>query len=160
MGHHKNRYRRGYGDNQPRRDHPGRHDARDDPRYGASQRQDWQDAPPRRIPPIVTVSLLAAWSLLAWGAWAITPLVLGWLAGLVAPVLDAGAAVAGIVGAEKEVGAVIDAVNAEGIAGWMLGILGWLARPMILIGWAIGVVAIFVAPRLFRRSGGFRRLLH
>lgn len=163
MGHHKNRYRPPYrgGDLPPPR-------YREDPGAYDNGSPGWQDDDPggrsgrRRIPGVVILGALAVWTLLALGAWAVVDPLLAWVGGLVAPVLDVGAAVGGVVGLGQEVGAVIEATRAEGIAAWLLGVLGWLAKPAIVIGWAVGVVAILLAPRLLRRArgAGLSRLLH
>lgn len=163
MGHHKNRYRppyRGADLPQPR--------YREDPAAFGDGGPGWQADDPRgrsggsRIPRVVIFAMLAVWTLLAVGAWAVVDPLLVWVGGLVAPMLDVGTAVGGVVGMGKEVGAVIEATRAEGIAAWFLGVLGWLAKPAIVIGWAVGVVAILLAPRLLRRlrGAGLSRLMH
>lgn len=163
MGHHRNRYRPPYrgGDLPPPR-------YSQDPEAYRNDGPGWQADDPggryggRPIPRVVILGALAVWTLLALGAWVVVDPLLVWVGGLVAPMLDVGAAVGGVVGIGREVGAVIEATRAEGIAAWLLGVLGWLAKPAIVIGWAVGVVAILLAPRLLRRArgAGLSRLLH
>lgn len=160
MGHHKNRYRPPspppYRDPFPPNDGRGR-----DPRgYDGSQGSDPRGyPPPRRIPWIVILGALAVWTLLAWGAWSLTGPLLAWAGGLVAPMLNVGTAVGGAVGLGKEVGAVIEASRAEGLAQWLLGVVGWLAKPAIMGIWALGAGAILLARRGLNRSQ-LSRLLH
>ncbi len=147
MGHHNSRYRPP--PPPPRGRYDGGYDAPDRRGYG----------PPRRIPFVVILGALLVWTLLAWGAWALVGPFLAWAGGMVAPVLDVGSAVGGAVGLGKEVGAVIEASRAEGIAQWLLGVLGWIARPAIVIIWIIGVGVILLARRL-ASWGGLSRLMH
>ncbi len=149
MGHHKSRHRP-----PSRPPYDGGYDAPDgrgyDPRdYG----------PPPRIPLIVILGALVVWTLLAWGIWAVTDPLLAWAGGMVAPVLKVGTAVGGTVGLGNEVGAVIEASRAEGIAQWLLDVLGWIAKPAIVVVWAIGAAAILLSRRLLSR-GLLSRLLH
>lgn len=145
MGHHRSRYRPPYGGGYNAPDGRG-----DDPR---------DYPPPRRIPGIVILGALVVWTLMAWGAWALVGPLIGWAGGMVAPVLDVGSAVGGAVGLGKEVGAVIAASRAEGIAQWLLGVLGWIAGPAVVVVWALGAGAILISRRLLSR-GLLSRLLH
>jgi hypothetical protein len=168
MGHHKGRHRPPYGG----RDLPPQRRFRDDRGYDDRGYDDgpydngdygpYRTTRHGRIPVAVTLAALAVWTLLAFGAWVVVDPLLVWAGGLVAPVLDVGSAVGGVVGMGKEVGAVIEASRAEGIAMWLLGVLGWLAKPAIVIGWALGAVAILIAPGLLRRArgAGLSRFLH
>lgn len=103
---------------------------------------------PRRIPGVFILGTLAAWTLLAWGLWMLVDPLLAWMAGLVAPMLDVGAAAGESVGLGKELGAVLNASGAEGLAQSVLGILSWLAKPAIVVVWAVGAAAILLARRL------------
>lgn len=159
MGHHKSRYRPPYGG----RDVPPPRYSYDPEAYVEGGRGPGDGGTGRRrIPAVVILAALAVWTLLAFGAWLAVDPVLVWIGGLVAPVLDMGAAVGGVVGVGKEVGAVIDASRADGIAMWFLGVLGWLAKPAILIVWVLGALAILIGPGLLRRArgAGLSRFLH
>lgn len=160
MGHHKSRYRPPYSG----RNVPSPRYFRDPGAFGDGSREQPDYGPEgpiirRRIPAAAILAALAVWTLLAFVAWMVVDPLLVWVGGLVAPALDVGAAVGGVVGIGKEVGAVIEASRAEGIAIWLLGVVGWLAKPAIVIGWAFGVAVILVAPRLLRRAG-LSRLMH
>lgn len=137
MGHHNRRYR------PP---HVVGHGGPD--RRGGDPRD---DRPRLRIPGIVILGALVVWTLMAWGAWALVGPLLAWAGGMVAPVLNAGSAVGGALGLGKEVGAVIEATRAEGIAQWLLGVMEWLAKPAIALIWAIGAGVILLSRRLLSR---------
>ncbi|PZR00075.1 MAG: hypothetical protein DI533_05550 [Cereibacter sphaeroides] len=113
--------------------------------------------PKRRIPSIFVIAALAVWTLLALGTWVVIDPLLAWAGVLVAPLLETGSAVGDAVGIGKEVGAVIDASGAESIAQWLLGVLSWLAKPAIVIVWALGVGAILLAQVILARGIFSRR---
>lgn len=141
MGHH--RKRRGH----------------DEPRYygyrGGEGRPPYDDAPRRRrLPPGLIVTGLIVWSLLAWGAFLLVDPVLGWFAGSVGPLADAGTGVARWFGLGQQAAALRDAANVDGLAGGLIGLVHIVAEPAIVILWALGSLALLAAPAILSRLGG------
>lgn len=121
MGHH--RKRRGH----------------DEPWYSRSRGGEgwlaYDEAPRRkRLPLGLIVIGLIVWSLLAWGAYLLVDPVLGWFAGSVRPLADAG----------------------TGVARWF-GLVHVVVEPAILILWVLGSLALLAALLVLSRLGGGRR---
>lgn len=109
---------------------------------------------PRRISWIVVIAGLAVWSLLAWVAYALTDPVLGWVAASAGLIVESGKNIATVAGVGKEVGTVVDSLNTTGLLGQAVALLRIIMKPMIVITWGIGALALIVAPRLLREMGG------
>ncbi|HDZ74507.1 MAG TPA: hypothetical protein ENH55_17425 [Aurantimonas coralicida] len=100
---------------------------------------------------------LIIWSLLAWGAYLLVDPVLGWFAGSVRPLADAGTGVARWFGLEQQAAASRDVANVDGLAGGLIGLVHVVAEPAILILWVLGSLALLAAPLVPSRLGGGRR---
>lgn len=115
----------------------------------------------RRNSWIVVITGLVVWSLLAWVAYALTDPVLGWIAASAGLVLESGKNIATAAGAGKEVGTVVDGINASGFLGQAIALLRLALKPVIVIVWATGALAIIAAPLILRKIGGrLARLRH
>ncbi len=152
-----------YGDYRPPVDFQDRSEP---DRYYADQRLGRYDERPyalRRRGPAVLFALLAAiaaWSLVAWVGYVAVDPVLRWIAGSAGLLVDSGKALAAVAGVGKEVGAIADSINATGLLGQTLALLQTILKPIIVIGWALGAIAIIAAPFVLRRMGGLRALRH
>lgn len=144
---------RGYRNSDARRDDGGRGMRRGPPEY---------DAPPRlarKLPLAVVLGGLVLWSLFAWIGYSVVDPVLGWVASSAGLLVDGGKAIATAT-AGKEVGAVLDTVNATGPLGQVIALLSVVLKPAIVVVWAIGafllVVAAFMLPNIGRLISGRR----
>ena len=139
MGHHRNRQR-------------GHDDQRNYGYRGGGGRAPYDDTPRRiRLPLGLIVIGLVVWSLLVWGAFLLVDPVLGWLAGSVGPLADAGTGVARWFGLGQQAAALRDGANVDGLAGGLIGLVYVVAKPAIVILWVLGSLALLAAPAILRR---------
>ncbi|MCB4824563.1 hypothetical protein [Roseicella aerolata] len=96
------------------------------------------------------LTAVAVWSLLAWGAYGLVDGGLAWFGGNAAVLAERGHGLAGAVGAGREFGAAVEGLNAAGALGALRGIL----KPLIVVIWATGAVALLAAPLLLARLAG------
>jgi hypothetical protein len=111
---------------------------------------------PRTLKPvswIVAITGLAVWTLVAWIAYALVDPVLGWVAGSAGVLVDGGKDLATAAGAGKDVGAVIDNLNASGLLGQAIALFRVVIKPTIVVLWAIGVLVVLAAPVFLPRIG-------
>lgn len=129
--------------------------------------QPWQDRgyDPRASSglrgPAVVLAMLAGvvvWTLVAWLGYVAVDPVMRWLAGSAGLLVDGGKAIAAVAGVGKEVGAVADGINTSGFIGQSLALIQAILKPLIVVGWGLGVIALIAAPLVLRRIGGLRRL--
>lgn len=109
--------------------------------------------PPPRPRPVVWAAALATvgvWSLLAWGAYGLVDGGLAWFGGNAAVLAERGRGLAGAVGAGREFGAAVEGLNTAGALGALRSIL----KPLIVVVWAAGAVALLAAPLLLARLAG------
>lgn len=112
--------------------------------------------PPRILKPvswIVVIMGLAVWTLVAWIAYALVDPVLGWVAGSAGVLVDGGKDLATAAGAGKDVGAVIDNLNASGFLGQAIALFRLVIKPTIVVLWAIGVLVLLATPMFLPRIG-------
>lgn len=103
---------------------------------------------PRRLPLGVVLAGLALWSLLAWLCYALVDPALGWVAGNAGLLVDSGKGLATTAGAGKEIGNIVDGLNVSGLLGQVIAVLRVILRPMIVIVWVIGALALIAAPTI------------
>ena len=142
----------GYG-NRGYRDSHGRRDGRD-PRM--TDRPVHDEAPrrlPRKLPMAAVLVGLVLWSLLAWAGYALVDPVLGWVAASAGFLLDSGKDIATATGAGKEVGVVVDGLNASGLLGQVVALLRGILKPTIVVVWVIGALVLIAAPAILPRIG-------
>lgn len=108
---------------------------------------------PRPIFWIVAIMGLAVWSLLAWVGYALADPVLGWVAAKAGLLVDGGKGLATAAGAGKEVSSVVDSLNVSGFLGQAIALLRAIAKPAIIVLWAIGALALVAAPVILPRIG-------
>lgn len=135
---------------------PGRHD---DDRQGWSRDGSWDGRgrdpagrPPLRLPWAVVFALLLVWSLLAWGTYALSDPVLGWVAAAAGVAMDSGRALATDIGG-AEVGGLVGKINAGGLFRQALALLALVLKPVIILLWALGALVILAAPAILPRVG-------
>lgn len=146
MGKHGHRDR-GY------RDSYGRRDDRDPGMTSGPVDYDARPRLPRKLPMAVVVGGLVVWSLLAWAGYALVDPVLGWIAVNAGLLVDGGKDLAAAAGAGKEVGSIVDNVNVSGFLGQAIALLLAVAKPAIIVLWAIGAFALIAAPMILPRVG-------
>lgn len=142
MGHHffprsKHRRRRAQFDSGARYDDYDRYD---------------DDTPTRRlrIPGAVLLGGIVIWSLLALGVWALVDPLLAWAAGVAGPATDVGVGVANWFGLGKEVSALRDVANVDGLVGWAIGPVHFLAKGGLVLVWLVGSAALIALPIVLR----------
>ena len=96
---------------------------------------------------------LVLWSLLAWAGYALVDPVLGWVAASAGFLLDSGKDIATATGAGKEVGVVVDGLNASGLLGQVVALLRGILKPTIVVVWVIGALVLIAAPAILPRIG-------
>lgn len=99
---------------------------------------------------------LVLWSLLALFCYALVDPVLGWIAANVGVLVDGGKGLATAVGAGKEVGSVVDSLNASGLLGQAIALLRIILKPTIVVVWVIGALVLIGAPTILRGRGRLR----
>lgn len=143
MGHHffprsKHRRRRAQFDSGARYDDYDRYDD------GTPTRR-------LRIPGAVLLGGIVIWSLLALGVWALVDPLLAWAAGVAGPATDVGVGVANWFGLGKEVSALRDVANVDGLVGWAVGPVHFLAKGGLVLVWLAGSAALIALPLILRR---------
>lgn len=111
---------------------------------------------PRMLRPIswiVAIIGLAVWSLLAWIGYALADPVLGWVAANAGLLVDGGKNLANATGVGKEVGSVVDALDVSGLLGQAIALLRVVLKPVIVVAWAIGALALAAAPWVLPKIG-------
>lgn len=111
------------------------------------------NAPARipRIPGAVLIGGIVIWSLLALGVWALVDPLLAWAAGVAGPATDVGVGVANWFGLGKEVSALRDVANVDGLVGWAVGPVHFLAKGGLVLVWLAGSAALIALPLILRR---------
>ena len=104
-----------------------------------------------RIPGAVLFGGIVIWSLLALGVWALIDPLLGWAAGVAGPATNVGVGVANWFGLGKEVSALRDVANVDGLVGWAIGPVHFLAKGGLVLVWLVGSAALIVLPLVLRR---------
>lgn len=113
--------------------------------------------PPRTRRPIAWTAAivgLAVWSLLAWIGYAAVDGVLSWVAANAGVAVDSGKNLADAFGVGKQASAVAGSLDASGLLGQGITLLRAVAKPAIVVLWAIGALLIVGAPLLLSRIGG------
>lgn len=94
------------------------------------------------------------WSLLALFAFVIADPLLNWLSAALGVVVANGESAAKMVGGEGIASVLMSGVDANGLAQLVMDLLNLVAKPAIVVVWAIGVVILLVLPWLVRKIGG------
>lgn len=140
-GHHDRGHHSGY----------DRRDYRDPRMAGGSADYGMPPRLPRKLRMAVVLVGLVLWSLLAWMAYALVDPVLAWVAGSGGLLVDGGKGLATVTGAGKEVGSVLDNLNASGFWGQAIALLRVVLKPAVIILWALGALALIAAPVILPR---------
>lgn len=147
MGKHGYRpHRRGH----DRDDRPAHRDELDLPRRDGHRSRAHVSTGPLLI-------AFALWSALAFGAFLLVDPILAWFGGAVVPLADAGTEAARWFGLGREAATIRDVSNLEGMLAWVISALAIVLKPLIVLVWFIGILALFAAPAILSRLGGLRR---
>lgn len=102
---------------------------------------------------------LVVWSAIAWIGYVSVDGLLGWAAANAGMAVDAGKNLATAVGVGKEQVGAVDGLNVGGILGQAIALLRTVAKPAIVVIWALGALALVAAPivlpALARRSARY-----
>lgn len=137
----------------PRTKHRRRRDQFDNgARYDDCDPYD-DSAPVRRlrIPGAVLLGGVVIWSLLALGVWVLVDPLLAWAAGMAGPATDLGVGFARWFGLGNEASALRDVANVDGLVGWAVGPVHFLAKGGLVLVWLIGSAALIALPVFLRR---------
>ncbi len=110
-----------------------------------------------RMRPVVWVfagAALIVWSLLAWFAYEVTDGVTGWLKANSAPTLDSAKDLTALSGVGKEAALVFEKLGGAGLVGQGADLLRGIAKPVIVVIWALGAAFLVLAPFVLSRLGG------
>lgn len=110
----------------------------------------------RPISWIVVLLILAFWSIVSWVGYASVDPVLGWAAANVGAMLEGGKNIVTATGVGKEIGSVVDSLNVSGLLGQAIALLLVVVKPLIIIVWAIGAIAVVASPVILPKLGRFR----
>ncbi|MGV3491598.1 MAG: hypothetical protein ACO1OG_09785 [Devosia sp.] len=97
---------------------------------------------------------IVIWSLLALFAFVIADPVLAWLSSAMGVVVANGESAAKMVGGEGLGAVLMEGVDAQGLAQLVMDLVTLLAKPVIVIIWAVGVAILLVLPWLARKISG------
>lgn len=106
---------------------------------------------PQRGSRFIVIIGLAVWSLLAWIGYVSVDAIIGWIAPLTDVAVASAKGIAAIFGVGKEVGNVADAVKSSGLQDQTIALLRWIAKPAIVVVWAIGALVLIAAPSILSR---------
>ena len=112
---------------------------------------------PRKLRLAVILVGLALWSLLAWAVYSLVDPALGLVAESAGVVLESGKNLATSTGAGQEVGGLVDGWGGDGLLRQALALLPVVAKPAIVIVWAIGALGIVAAPLVLSKVGRMLR---
>ncbi|MGV3552457.1 hypothetical protein [Rhizobium sp.] len=96
-----------------------------------------------------SIAAILIWSVFAYAGYMVIDIGLGWLATSGDAVLASGRNVGTLVGADKEVGAIVDGVRSSGLLQQIVGLAQLLLIPVMLVIWFIGVLVLMLLPRIF-----------
>lgn len=101
----------------------------------------------RSVSLLVVAVLMAGWSGLAWLGYAMSDPILAWTAGVATIVVDGGSGVAETLGG-KEAGQAVKLVSSSGFVAQAQALLSMILKPLIVIAWGLGMLALFMLPLL------------
>lgn len=126
--------------------------SRDRGRYSGPEHSGYPDPRrPQRGSRLVVIIGLAVWSLLAWIGYVSVDAITGWIAAFADVAAASAKSIAAIFGIGKEVGNVADAVKSSGLQEQTIALLRWIAKPAIVVVWAIGALVLIAAPSILSR---------
>lgn len=95
--------------------------------------------------------LLVLWSLLAGGIYLFIDPIFGWVAQNAGLLVDFGRDASNLSGVES--GPLIDSLNLKGWLGQLIALLWSIAKPALIVIWAVGAGLLLVAPLILRKLG-------
>lgn len=111
---------------------------------------------PRTLKPIFWVAAvvgLIVWSTVALIGYVSVDSLLGWAAANAGLAVDSGKKLVTAVGVGKEAVGVVDGLNVGGFLEQAISVLRVVAKPAIVVLWAIGAVALIAAPFILSKIG-------
>ncbi|MEO5325550.1 hypothetical protein PV773_19770 [Mesorhizobium sp. CC13] len=146
----------------PEREKPAKVEwGRADPRRQISQ--DGQRAV-TRIPRMGTgmvLAMLALWTLLAWAGYSLVDGLGAWLAGNASAVIQGGKDAATVGGLDQSLVGMLNVDQASGFVAQVAALARTIAKPLIVLAWFLGALAIIAMPMVLRllagRFGGHQR---
>lgn len=118
----------------------------DAPRY------DSRDVPPARKRggfSFISIAGVLIWTVFAYFGYVVIDIGLNWLSASGDAVLASGRDLGVLVGAGKEVGAMVDGVRSSGLLQQIVSLVRMLLIPAMLVIWFLGVIALMILPRIF-----------
>lgn len=126
--------------------------SQDRDRYSGPEFSDYPDPRrPRSGSLLLVIISLTVWSLLAWIGYVSIDSIIGWIAAFADVAVASVKSIATIFGIGKEVGNVADAVKSSGLQDQTIALLRWIAKPAIVVVWAIGALVLIAAPSILSR---------
>ncbi|PWK75559.1 hypothetical protein [Aminobacter sp. AP02] len=96
----------------------------------------------------VALTLLVLWSLFAWVGYGLVDSILAWASANVGAIVETGKDAAAATGIGTEVVGAFDSSQTTGFLGGLVGLVGVVLRPLIVVVWLGGAVLILAAPWL------------
>lgn len=96
----------------------------------------------------VALIVLVLWSLFAWVGYSVVDSILAWTSTNVDAIVQTGKDAATATGIGTEVVSAFDSSQTSGFLGGLVGLVGVLLRPLIIVVWLGGAVLILAAPWL------------
>lgn len=147
---------------KPEREKPAKVEwGRADPRRQASH--DEQRAVTRmpRMGTAMVLVMLAVWTLLAWAGYSLVDGLGAWLAGNAGAVIQGGKDAAAAGGLDQNVVGMLNVDQASSFVAQVAALAQIIAKPLIVLAWFLGALAIIAMPMVLRllagRFGGHRR---
>lgn len=105
------------------------------------------------LPVMLIGGALVLWSLLAWTGYAFVDVLSGWLSSNATTLLQTGKDAATATGIGKEAAGWLDVEATSGLARQLLDFAVVVAKPAIVMIWALGALVIVAIPAILRRLG-------
>lgn len=95
------------------------------------------------------------WSLLAVAIYLAIDPILGWLGANAGNMITSGKTIATTAGVDKTMVSAIDGLDIAGISASLLNLAAWIAKPTIMVLWALGMATILAIPLITRKLGAY-----
>lgn len=91
---------------------------------------------------------LVLWTLFAWVGYGLADSILAWLSSNAGVIVQSGKDAAAATGIGKDVIGAVDSAQTTGFLGGLVGLVGVVLRPLIVVVWALGAAFILAVPWL------------
>lgn len=109
------------------------------------------------LPLMMIGGALVLWSLLAWTSYGFVDILSGWLSSNATTLLQTGKDAANATGIGKGAVGWLDVEATSGLARQLLDLAVFVAKPAIIVIWALGALVIVAIPAILRRLGRFSK---